>query len=231
MYKLRFPRGLYGITPDTNNTSKLLESIEQAAKAGMVALQWRRKTKLTNAVQSQARQVMQLCKQLGVSGIINDNWQLAIDLDADGVHLGRSDATYESIVTIRQKLGSSKIIGVSCYNELERARQMLDLNVNYVAFGAMYSSSVKPEAAAASLDLLLQARQLSLLHARQSHKPHSSNNASGSRAAIVAIGGITPAHIPELVTHGTDSAAVITALFNAPDVFDTATQFNRAFYN
>src|SRR3546814_8633050 len=101
----------------------------------MAALQWRRKTATAQEGLAQVRQVAALCRELGLTCIVNDDWRLAALIDADGVHLGREDG---SLAQARLALGSEKIIGVSCYDEPALAAQALKADVDYIAFGAMY---------------------------------------------------------------------------------------------
>lgn len=202
---LRFPRGLYGLTPEWDDTDRLLQAIDQAAAGGMVALQWRRKTVESAAGLTQARQLRQRCQELGVLFIVNDDWRLASVLDADGVHLGRDDGSLDQA---RVALGADKILGSSCYDDLQRARQALDAGVDYIAFGAMYPSRVKPAAVRARLEILGQARTLA----------EQGRDAAGRRVAVVAIGGITPDNAAAVVEAGADSIALISGLFEAADI-------------
>src|SRR5690606_26462723 len=103
MNALRFPKGLYGITPEWDDTDRLLQAIEAAARGGMTALQWRRKTIAPHARLPQARQVADLCRAHHIVCIINDDWRLAAAIDADGVHLGRDDG---SLADARVALGT-----------------------------------------------------------------------------------------------------------------------------
>lgn len=198
---IRFPRGLYGITPDWTDTDRLLAAIEAAYEGGMVAVQWRRKHGERTDQLAQLERVHTLSQRLGLLLIINDDWRLAADINADGVHLGRTDG---SIVQARLALGSEKIIGCSCYNDLELAAEMLRLDVDYIAFGALYSSKVKPDATRVTLDQIRQGRALTLTH--------------HPRAAVVAIGGLTPDNAAAAIDAGADSIAVISALFEAADI-------------
>ncbi|HWL30122.1 MAG TPA: thiamine phosphate synthase, partial [Burkholderiaceae bacterium] len=109
--RTRFPSGLYGVTPEWDDTDRLLAAIDDAAEGGMVALQWRRKTIAPEARLVQVRRVAERCHKLGLLLIINDDWRLAALIDADGVHLGREDG---SLAQARLALGSDKIIGCSC---------------------------------------------------------------------------------------------------------------------
>jgi len=137
--KLRFPSGLYGVSPEWEDTGRMLDAIRAAAAGGMKAFQWRRKTATPAEGVEQARQVVALCRELGVVSIINDDWRLAALIDADGVHLGRDDG---SLAEARVALGPERIIGASCYNELARAERALLADADYIALGARYTSAV-----------------------------------------------------------------------------------------
>lgn len=199
---LRFPRGLYGVSPEWEDTQRMLDAIDAAAAGGMKAFQWRRKTATPEQGVEQARQVVERCRELRVISIINDDWRLAALVDADGVHLGRDDG---SLAEARVALGPDRIIGCSCYNEPALAERALLADVDYVAFGAVYPSSVKPEAVRATLDHLRIAR--ARVEAIEAPRP-----------AVVAIGGITPDNARPIVEAGADSIAVISGVFLAPDI-------------
>lgn len=215
---LRFPRGLYGITPEWDDTDRLITAIEQAARGGMTALQWRRKTASPDDGIIQARRVRQRCQELGVLYIVNDDWRLATIIDADGVHLGRDDS---SIAQARTALGADKLIGCSCYDDLDLARQAIDNGADYIAFGAVYPSSVKPDAVRAGLDVVRAGRKLADTHAGASPR--------NTRAAVVAIGGITPDNAAPVIQAGVDSIALISGLFDAPDVQAAAARCQTLF--
>jgi len=222
--RLRLPRGLYGITPDWDDTERLLAAAHAAARGGMRTLQWRRKTALPadphstspinpQARSEQARATVALCRDLGVCCLINDDWQLVLDTDADGVHLGRDDG---DIAQVRQRLGPDKLIGASCYNDLARARAALAAGADYVAFGAIYTSPTKPQAVRAPLACLTEMRRLT-------------DALPAPRPAVVAIGGITPANAAPVVQAGADAIALIDGLFNVHDVETAARRCTEAF--
>jgi len=181
----------------------MLAALEAATAGGMTAFQWRRKTVAPDTALAQARKIVQRCRELGVTSIINDDWRLAALVDADGVHLGRDDG---NLAEARIALGPDRIIGCSCYNEPDRAERALLADVDYVAFGSMYPSSVKPDAVRALPDHLRQARRII--------------DAAGAspRPAVVAIGGITPENAAAVIAAGADSIAVISGVFLAPDI-------------
>jgi len=200
-------RGLYAITPDCADTPDLLRRARLALAGGASVLQYRNKAANPSLRLEQALALRGLTRQFSVPLIINDDVQLALVTDADGVHLGASDAAPESA---RAVLGAQKIIGVSCYNRPSLARAAIQAGADYAAFGAFYSSTVKPDAAVADLEMLRHARaELS--------------------APLVAIGGITEQNGAELIRAGADALAVISALFDAADIEAAARGFSRLF--
>lgn len=218
MTTLRFPAGLYGVTPEWDDTDRLLDAVRAAAEGGMRALQLRRKNATPEQRAAQARALAPLCRELGVVFLINDHWRLALEVGADGAHLGRDDG---DLAQARADAGPDLILGASCYNELDRARQLLDAGADYIAFGAVFASPTKPQAVQAPLSLLAQARDLAVRHAADREPVNAATASSATtvaRAAVVAIGGITPALAPQVAQAGADSIAVITGLFETPDI-------------
>ena len=179
----------------------------------MRVVQWRQKALAPADSLQQARHIAQLCRTLGVAFIVNDDVALAQAIQADGVHLGKDDG---DIGAARAVLGAGKIIGRSCYNELERAENAIRDGADYVAFGAVFASTVKPEAVRAPLDLFAQVKPLCKKYAA---KP----------VALVAIGGITTDNAAQVVHAGADSLAVIGGLFDTPDTRSTAARFAALF--
>ncbi|SNR79673.1 thiamine-phosphate diphosphorylase [Methylobacillus rhizosphaerae] len=198
--------GLYAITPDITDTHKLLADSEAALAGGARILQYRNKRASAEQASEQAAALMTLCRRYAVPLIINDDVQLAIQLDADGVHLGIDDG---DIAAARAQLGSHKIIGASCYNNLALAQQAAKLGADYIAFGACFPSSTKPDAPRAEAALFTAARELKL--------------------PVVAIGGINLENAHKIIHAGADAIAVIGALWNAPDIATQARHFNQLF--
>jgi thiamine-phosphate pyrophosphorylase len=189
-------KGLYALTPDSRNTADLLQRVRLALSGGVQVLQYRSKIADDDLRLQQALALRAVTREAGVTFIINDDAQLAAAVEADGVHLGATDG---EIKTARAVLGSNKLIGVSCYNQLALARSAVKAGADYVAFGAFYISTVKPDAAVATVDLLHAAR-------RELNVP------------VVAIGGIDASNGAALVTAGADALAVISAVFDAADI-------------
>jgi len=202
-------RGLYAITPEERDTAELLRKVNLALMGGAQVLQYRNKVADHAARLEQASALRELTHQFEVPLIINDDVMLAQAIDADGVHMGGSDG---SLTDARSLLGSDKLIGMSCYNRMESAQVAVERGADYVAFGSFFASKVKPDAAIAALELLRQAR--------------------GEIAVpVVAIGGITLLNGPRLLEAGADALAVITSLFGANDIQNTAHKFAKLFYS
>jgi thiamine-phosphate pyrophosphorylase len=199
--------GLYAITPDISDIDELLRRVRLALQGGARVLQYRNKSANTALKLAQARVLRQLTHEFNITFIVNDDAQLAAQVDADGVHLGGEDG---SVAVARALLGDSRIIGVSCYNRLSLAHEAVRQGADYVAFGAFFSSSVKPEAVNADV-VLLQAARKELV------------------VPIVAIGGITQQNAATLIDAGASAVAVITALWNAPDIETSAREFSTLF--
>ncbi|SDH50948.1 thiamine phosphate synthase [Nitrosomonas sp. Nm132] len=199
--------GLYAITPDIADTVQLCAMTQQILLAGVQYVQYRNKIADSILRLHQARALARLCKQHNVFFIINDHYDLAIEVDADGVHVGKEDI---AICDARNYLGQNKIIGVSCYNQLELALEAERQGADYVAFGAFFHSKTKTNTVRASTDLLSEAK-----------------NKLG--IPIVAIGGITLANAASLINHGSDSIAVSHGLYGAQNIRSVAKNFTQLF--
>jgi len=199
--------GLYAITPDLADTNELLRKVRLALQGGARVLQYRNKIADAALQLRQASALRALTREFDTTFIVNDDAALAAQVDADGVHLGGEDG---SVAAARAVLGATKLIGVSCYNRAPLALAAVQQGADYVAFGAFFPSSVKPEAVKAEVSILRDARH-------EIHEP------------IVAIGGITHHNGAMLIEAGADSLAVISALWDAPDIEASAKLFSTLF--
>ena len=138
---LRFPSGLYGVTPEWSNASTLEQAVRAATRGGMRALQFRHKSPDRGLRKELAQGLATLCRELGVTFFINDDWRLALELMADGIHLGQHD---DPVAMVRGEIGPDMLLGVSCYAKPQLAQQLLQYELAYIAFGAMYASQTKP---------------------------------------------------------------------------------------
>jgi thiamine-phosphate pyrophosphorylase len=149
-------RGLYAIVDTAScDESLLFEKVSLVLDAGCRVLQYRDKTSDFKKRLLQAGELRLLCDKAGAVFIINDDAELAIQVNADGVHCGRDDT---GIRETRARY-PTLMIGASCYNSVERAVQAIWGGADYIAFGRFYPSSTKPEATPADIEILQQAKQ------------------------------------------------------------------------
>ena len=200
-------RGLYAITPDCADTGLLLSQAGQALAGGARILQYRNKSADAALRLTQANALRELTRKFPAIFIVNDDVQLAMQADADGVHLGAEDG---GLKNARALLGKNKILGASCYNRTSLAKEAVASGADYVAFGAFFPSGVKPGAVKAGVELLREAR-------------------AELAVPLVAIGGITPRNAAPLLEAGADALAVISALFDADDIAAAACNFSKLF--
>lgn len=203
---MKFPaRGLYAITQtDNKSIAIILAEVEQVLSGGAVVVQYRDKHP-QNALLL-ASELVALCHQYHAPLIINDDVELAIQAAADGVHLGKEDG---AVAHARQRLGNDAIIGVSCYNSVDRAITAQRDGADYVAFGRFFTSASKPLAAPADINTLHEAKRVLTV-------------------PVVAIGGILPDNGGQLLDAGADLLAVIGGLFTAQP--EHAAQAYRALF-
>ncbi|MDY6991123.1 MAG: thiamine phosphate synthase [Pseudomonadota bacterium] len=202
-------RGLYAITDAALiPADQLMTAVSQALIGGAQLIQYRDKTNAYAKRRQQATALHQWCQRYQCPLIINDDIQLAHAIQAEGVHLGQED---NDITTARQLLGAQAIIGISCHNRLDLAQQACAAGASYVAFGRFFASLTKPEAVAADIALLSEAKKLL-------SKP------------IVAIGGITPDNGAQLIAAGADCLAVIQGLWGSEDITATARRYAQLFH-
>ena len=200
-------RGLYAITHDHTDTARLCDSVLKALEGGASVLQYRNKTATPELRGLQVHALAALCARHDVEFIVNDHLELAFKIEGAGLHVGSEDS--DDLSAIRRALGPDRVLGVSCYASIERARAAAAAGADYVAFGSVFASPTKPAATRAPLELFEKAREL--------------------RVPLVGIGGITLENLPKLIAAGADAAAVISELFGAADVRERAYALARCF--
>lgn len=200
------PRGVYALTPDEPDTARLLARVQPVLAAGISWLQYRNKQADAPLRDAQARALLDACRTAGVPLIVNDDWRLAARIGADGAHLGEHDG---DLAAARAVLGSDAIIGASCYDSLQRARDAVASGASYIAFGAFFPSPTKPAARRADPDLLRDAATLGVTR--------------------VAIGGIDHSNARVVVEAGADLVAVVSAVFDSPDPAAAVRDIRRCF--
>ena len=176
---------------------KLFSGVESTLKAGCRWVQYRDKSQDEQKRLFESTCLLEICNAHSASLIINDDVILAKKISAHGVHLGQGDG---DVREARKLLGSNTIIGVTCHNSLELAEKAVADGASYIAFGRFFSSNTKPDARAADLNLLQQARK------------------QFPSITIVAIGGITPENAKSVLTAGADTLAVCHALFASDEI-------------
>jgi thiamine-phosphate pyrophosphorylase len=192
--------GVYALTPELADTEELLRRVAAALLGGVRIVQYRDKSNVDAVRLRQASALRAACASAGATFIINDDIELASAVGADGVHLGRDDV---AVAVARARLGGGALIGASCYDSLARAEGALAAGADYIAFGSFFASRIKPDAVRAHVSLISEAK-------------------SRCTVPVVAIGGITASNAAPLVAAGVDALAVVTALFDTPDIVAAA---------
>lgn len=200
-------KGLYLVTPDWDDTDKLVAASEQAIAGGATLLQYRHKTAGVAQRAEQAAALLKLCRRLNVPLIINDHVDLCEQIDADGIHVGGTDA---SVAAVRARMGRDKIIGASCYGDLPLARDAARAGASYVAFGGFYPSRVKKYEVTTPPDIITRAlAELDL--------------------PICVIGGMTIENSRPLVALGAHMVAAISSVYSVDDHRSAASSFASLF--
>ena len=200
-------KGLYLVTPDSDDTERLVAITEQAIRGGASLLQYRHKTADAALRHEQASALLKLCRRRNVPLIINDHLDLCVAIDADGIHVGGTDA---SVASMRDHLGSSKIVGASCYGDLQLAREAQASGASYLAFGGFYPSRVKKYDVTTSPDIITKAL-------------------AEFKIPLCVIGGMTPENSQVLIDRGAHMVAAISSVYSAVDPHAAAIKFADMF--
>jgi thiamine-phosphate pyrophosphorylase len=200
-------RGLYAITPSDSLLPRLSALVSSALAGGVRVVQYRNKFAPPPLKRAQAAELLRICRAADAKLIVNDDLWLALEIGADGAHLGKEDG---DVRMARQALGSHRILGVSCYNDMGRAEAAAAAGADYIAVGSVFASNTKPDATRASLDFLSEAK-------RRFELP------------VAAIGGITLGNAKDVIAAGADMIAVITDLFDTMNIQERAAAFQRLF--
>ena len=188
--------------------NSLIQKTQLAIEGGAFMVQYRSKILDRDVKMQQCAAILRLCREYEIPCIVNDDVDMCRSLEADGVHLGEKD---DNIAEVRRILGEDAIIGSSCYDQLERAKQAQKEGASYVAFGAMYPTSTKPNAPRATIGLLREAN-------------------SQIQIPIVAIGGITVNNAHDVIETGVDAIAVINSLYESHSIKETAETLSQMFH-
>jgi thiamine-phosphate pyrophosphorylase len=193
------PRALSGLylilDPSLCQDQKLRDILQQTASAGVRLVQYRKKTASMKEAYDEALSLRKLAGQLGVTFIVNDRCDLALALDADGVHLGQTDLPYAYALKI---MGAGKLIGLSTHNA-DQVKEAERLRPDYIGFGPIFKPGSKEDHdPVVGIEGLRHARALTTL-------------------PMFAIGGIAVENVEEIARAGANGIAVISAILQAPD--------------
>lgn len=201
-------KGLYIVTPDWDDTAKMVEVTEKALKGGAEIVQYRHKTAGPELRLEQAGALQALCRHYGKPFIVNDYVDLCLELDADGIHVGGMDAPVKKV---RAAVGPEKIVGASCYGDLELARKATRDGASYVAFGGFYPSRVKKYPVTTPLNIV------------------SEWKTEMPSMPVCVIGGMNVENAAPLVRLGADMAAVVSGVYFQDDPEAAAQGFAQLF--
>lgn len=183
----------------------LKEVVLESLEGGVTMLQLREKHLDEAHFLEEAKELQALCRSWHVPFLINDNVEIALAMDADGVHVGQSDMAAGDV---RKKLGDDKIIGVSAQT-VEQALLAEKAGADYLGVGAVFPTSSKDDANEVSYETLKAI-------------------CSAVSIPVVAIGGITQENVHQLAGSGICGAAVISAIYAKPDIKKAAEELKKA---
>lgn len=182
----------------------LYEQVEKALKGGATFVQLREKKLDEESFLQEAIEIKELCKKYNVPFVINDNVDIALKMDADGVHVGQSDMEAGDV---RKKIGNDKIIGVSAQT-VEQAIKARERGADYLGVGAVFPTGSKDDAEDVSYDTLKAICQ-------------------AVDIPVIAIGGITNDNVKELSGSGICGIAVISAIFAQKNIEEATAELKE----
>ena len=187
---------LYAVTDQMwlKEGETLADVVEAVLKNGATFLQIREKDLAPDAFEAEAERLKTLCKQYRVPFVVNDSVEIALKINADGVHVGQSDIKGRDI---RAMIGPDKILGISA-GTVEEAVAAENADADYIGVGAIFGTSTKKNARSMTMERL---REI----------------VSSVSIPVVAIGGISAGNILQLCGSGVDGVAVVSAIFAAED--------------
>ncbi len=187
---------LYAITDQTwlKEGQTLPQVVETVLKNGATFLQIREKNLTADAIEAEGEVLREICKRYHVPCIVNDSVEVALECDADGVHVGQGDIMDRDV---RALIGPDKILGITAHN-VEEAKAAESAGADYIGVGAVFPTSTKKNTSPLSME-------------------HLKEIVAAVNIPVVAIGGISADNIMRLSGSGVDGVAVVSALFGADD--------------
>lgn len=200
-------KGFYVITDEKLTPyDKVLDMVKQALEGGAKFVQLRDKNNSDDFLLDYALKLRDLCHKYDAYFIVNDRVDLALKAEADGVHVGEEDEDIEKVMDLMK----GRIVGVSCYGSVDRAKEMEKLGASYVAFGSFYPSQTKPKSKIVPKEIIPQAKK-------------------ELKIPVCVIGGITVDRAKELIDLGADIVAVINDIWTAPNIKERAIEYRKLF--
>lgn len=192
MSKKELLKGIYVLSDALlTPTETIFSQLERVLKSGVSVIQFREKYASDDEIEFTCKELCDLCKRYNALFIMDDRAHLAKKVDADGLHVGEDDISYEEARAI---MGEDKIIGISCYGDINRALKYEALGADYVAFGSFFPSPTKPHSKVVPLEVLVEAKKV-------------------LRVPICAIGGINETNIGKVASSGIAMYSVISAVY------------------
>lgn len=203
--RIDIPKGLYGITGDNfANGKSNYQCVEEMIKGGIKIIQYRDKLKNLGKKVEEARAIRELCRKNGVLFIVNDNVDIAMLVDADGVHVGQDDM---KPADVRRLIGDEKIVGLSTHSEEQGLAAYNDKNVDYIGVGPIFPTTTKDTAPVGLEYLEFAVKNL--------HLP------------FVAIGGIKEHNIEEIISRGAQHICLVSDIVGAEDISGKVALLNK----
>jgi thiamine-phosphate pyrophosphorylase len=200
-------KGYYFITDDRLSIGGTASDVEKAVAAGVGVIQYRNKSAGTRVLYDEARVIRDLCTGTRSRFIINDRIDIALAVDADGVHIGQDDMPYG---LARKLIGRGKIIGVTVHNAGEALEAEM-MGADYLGVSPVFVTATKPDAGGAcGIEIIREIRRV-------------------CKIPIVAIGGIDISNVDRVIEAGADMVCAISAVVAKPDVFAEIEKFQRKY--
>lgn len=205
--RIEIPKGIYGITGDNfSNGRSNYFCVEEMIKGGIKIVQYRAKTKDTREKVKEAREIREPCRKNGVIFIVNDNVDIALLVDADGVHIGQEDMHPDDV---RKLIGDNKIIGLSTHSEKQGMEAYKNPNVDYIGVGPIFPTTTKDTTPVGLGYLEYAVKNLDL--------------------PFVAIGGIKAHNIDAIIAKGAQRVCLVSEIVGADSISDMARNLQEKF--
>lgn len=200
-------KGLYVITDNMlTPEDKMFSMVKEALVGGATIVQLRDKESSDEKIKKIAQSLQELCRSHNALFILNDKIEIAIELHLDGLHIGKSD--HHRFAEIRQEFKG--VIGVSCYGNIDLAKEMESMGADYVAFGSFYPSPTKPHANVVPLETLSKAKK-------------------ALNIPVCAIGGINLLNIQEVMEHQPDMVSLISDIWSSKNITQQSSFYKNLF--